>query len=145
MPSLAFRPMEKSEEETVWPIKETFEALCLQSLCSTFTVFHMQLLLIITKGILWLCRDAEATLATPIPTHRSDREEKGTVLFSCSSGMPRQIDAVLFNIDESVEKASDFVDYYNNRNNNNDSNNNNTHAIWFLWTEWLRCWWKNLD
>jgi len=46
--------------------------------------------------------------------------------------MPRQIDAVLFNIDESVEKASDFVDYYNNRNNNNDSNNNNTHAIWFL-------------
>lgn len=40
--------------------------------------------------------------------------------------MPRKIDAVLFNIDESVEKVSDFVDYDNNSNDNN--NNYNTHA-----------------
>lgn len=48
------------------------------------------------------------------------------MLFSHSSSMPRKIDAVLFNIDESVEKVSDFVDYDNNSNDNN--NNYNTHA-----------------
>lgn len=49
------------------------------------------------------------------------------MLFSHSFSMPRKIDAVLFNIDESVEKVSDFVDYDNNRKSNND-NNYNTHA-----------------